>query len=450
MHAAFFLSSVNGKMIKTIYIVLSLFFSSASFAATYATVDGVPVPWSIDLSGNGDHYYNPPRGDGWQRVTADNSYNKSLPYDVSSKSGQVVRVMAPVKIPVDVSKIGKAVATFAKRVGPVGTGLAIADLVCDLAEICKSTDGQTWQKSQGPAYTVVQSISYNCADHQPSDQGGASVFYPFGNGYKEHYRVPSSTYSCTGSSPLASGEGLIAFCTNAAVTCPNGEHRDELRQRSAASLPPTGSAVASDADWYASETALSAPQFIEYLDSAKESIPVSPPVVSPVTVDAGTEIVTRRNDQGTVTGTDEITNQITLTPSPTAAQPDRVSITQTTTTITKDSNNVTISSSTSSSTPPPAKTNDDPCLDHSDRVGCLDAGQVEETNLEKKDISVSITPVSVGGAGVCPSPTTFMIAGVQRQFIWDTYCNFATGIKPIMLVFAWLSAAGILIGGFKS
>lgn len=92
------------------------------------------------------------------------------------------------------------------------------------------------------------------------------------------------------------------------------------------------------------------------------------------------------------------------------------------------------------------------CDENPESKICIDQdfGEVTDETLTVKDVPVSITPVSIGSAGTCPAPTVFTIAGRSGSFSWTTYCNFASGIKPIMLVFAWLSAAGILIGGFKS
>ena len=79
--------------------------------------------------------------------------------------------------------------------------------------------------------------------------------------------------------------------------------------------------------------------------------------------------------------------------------------------------------------------------------GTGDFGSVGNVDLGTKTVNVTIAPVSVGSNGSVLSP---MVCMVRHIFEWTTYCNFASGIKPIMLVFAWLSAAGILIGGFKS
>jgi len=102
-------------------------------------------------------------------------------------------------------------------------------------------------------------------------------------------------------------------------------------------------------------------------------------------------------------------------------------------------------------------TNPDPvqaafCAENPTATICVeqDFGAVEDSSLTEKSINVAITPGSVGGAGSCPAPSSMILHGRQYWFQWTTYCNFATGIKPILLAFAWLSAASLLIGGFKT
>lgn len=63
------------------------------------------------------------------------------------------------------------------------------------------------------------------------------------------------------------------------------------------------------------------------------------------------------------------------------------------------------------------------------------------------DVGV-ITPVLVGSSGGCPAPSPMVLHGQTYYFDWTTYCNFAAWIKPLLLAFAWLAAAGILVGGF--
>lgn len=68
-----------------------------------------------------------------------------------------------------------------------------------------------------------------------------------------------------------------------------------------------------------------------------------------------------------------------------------------------------------------------------------------------KEIAVtSLTPVAVAHAqAVCPS-TNITLQGHPAVWTYTTECNFATGIRPILLAFAWLSAAFILVGGVKN
>lgn len=79
-----------------------------------------------------------------------------------------------------------------------------------------------------------------------------------------------------------------------------------------------------------------------------------------------------------------------------------------------------------------------------------DYGSVDDSNVTDKTVNVAITPVSVGGAGSCPAPSPMVLHGQTYYFDWTTYCNFANMIKPILLAFAWLAAAGILVGGFMA
>jgi hypothetical protein len=82
--------------------------------------------------------------------------------------------------------------------------------------------------------------------------------------------------------------------------------------------------------------------------------------------------------------------------------------------------------------------------------GAVDYGSVVDATLATKSVNVAITPVAVSGAGACPASSMLVLHGRTYFFDWTTYCNFAIGIKPILLAFAWLSAAGILVGGFKA
>ena len=86
----------------------------------------------------------------------------------------------------------------------------------------------------------------------------------------------------------------------------------------------------------------------------------------------------------------------------------------------------------------------------SDMLGKSDFGSVSPVVVGSNSINVAIEPFAVGSAGSCPVPSLMVLHGESHYFDWTTYCNFADGIRPILLAFAWLSAAGLLIGGFKA
>lgn len=89
--------------------------------------------------------------------------------------------------------------------------------------------------------------------------------------------------------------------------------------------------------------------------------------------------------------------------------------------------------------------------------GNVDAASVNGAQIDlivqptTKQIAVSsITPVAVAHAqAVCPS-ANITLQGHPAVWTYTTECNFATGIRPILLAFAWLSATFILVGGVKN
>lgn len=89
------------------------------------------------------------------------------------------------------------------------------------------------------------------------------------------------------------------------------------------------------------------------------------------------------------------------------------------------------------------------CKDNPDSVACMKAGTPgEEGGLSTVDKSLvsTITPVSIASSGGCP-------ADVQLgKGVYVTYagiCQYAEGLRPIVLVSAWLLAGLIVLGMTK-
>ena len=87
------------------------------------------------------------------------------------------------------------------------------------------------------------------------------------------------------------------------------------------------------------------------------------------------------------------------------------------------------------------------CEKFPDSLACSSsANDLPDVNLTDKAINLMITPISLGGSGSCPADVHFGSAGPTAVWTWTPYCNFANGVKPIILSFAWLAAAYILLG----
>lgn len=84
------------------------------------------------------------------------------------------------------------------------------------------------------------------------------------------------------------------------------------------------------------------------------------------------------------------------------------------------------------------------CDLYPDILACQKLDTPDTPELETKQKTISITPDSGFGTagGYCPVPRRFS----KGEFSFQIYCDFASGIKPVVLAVAWLVAAGILIG----
>lgn len=99
--------------------------------------------------------------------------------------------------------------------------------------------------------------------------------------------------------------------------------------------------------------------------------------------------------------------------------------------------------------PPAPEKQTDFCIEHPEALACWEAGEPEDSELEKVTAGTAITPVVIGGAGSCPSDKTVNYMGANLVLSFSPICMAAGWINPIVLALAWLSAGYILIGAFK-
>jgi hypothetical protein len=88
------------------------------------------------------------------------------------------------------------------------------------------------------------------------------------------------------------------------------------------------------------------------------------------------------------------------------------------------------------------------CELYPDILACQKLGTTEAAELPKNTVDMSIAPEGGFGpsSGVCPAPKTFQIMGKPMEFRWDLLCDFASQIRPLLIGFAWLSAALAFLG----
>jgi len=107
-------------------------------------------------------------------------------------------------------------------------------------------------------------------------------------------------------------------------------------------------------------------------------------------------------------------------------------------------------SSSDPSTMPAPKASDIPdlCVDHPEIIACqqLNFDTPPPDQIQTKDKEISIAPDSGwgGGGGSCPAPRHLSVA--NADFTFQPYCDFFSGIRPVVVALAWLGAAMILMG----
>lgn len=94
------------------------------------------------------------------------------------------------------------------------------------------------------------------------------------------------------------------------------------------------------------------------------------------------------------------------------------------------------------------------CEKHPDIVACSKLGEPgQATPVPNESKTLTIAPENGFGpsGGSCPPPRTVEVAGLTLSMPFDLLCDFATGLKPVIVGLAWLTAAFTFMGiGRKS
>lgn len=88
------------------------------------------------------------------------------------------------------------------------------------------------------------------------------------------------------------------------------------------------------------------------------------------------------------------------------------------------------------------------CDEYPDILACAKMGSLEPVKIPEKTITLEINKEGGFGPenGVCPAPKPFTVLGMTYYLDLDLICRFATGIRPLIIAFAWLSAVLSFLG----
>ncbi|WP_367068617.1 virulence factor TspB C-terminal domain-related protein [Oryzisolibacter sp. LB2S] len=96
------------------------------------------------------------------------------------------------------------------------------------------------------------------------------------------------------------------------------------------------------------------------------------------------------------------------------------------------------------------KPKEDPglCELYPDILACVKLDTPDEEELPESEKPIAVTPDAGWGpdGGSCPAPRMLTVQGRQIPIPFDLFCVYMSGLRPIIIAMAWLSAAFILVG----
>lgn len=97
---------------------------------------------------------------------------------------------------------------------------------------------------------------------------------------------------------------------------------------------------------------------------------------------------------------------------------------------------------------PVAAEEKDPCKLHPEASGCAPLDEVPDITIPETSNPFSVNPVSGFGAdnASCPADQVlFTKSGQTIKWTWAQVCTFASGMRPLVIGFAWLAAIAMVV-----
>lgn len=90
------------------------------------------------------------------------------------------------------------------------------------------------------------------------------------------------------------------------------------------------------------------------------------------------------------------------------------------------------------------------CDKYPNSIGCADFGAPPAPDtVETVNVPLDFQPAN-WGSGTCPAPMALNLSRGTYYLEWQPTCNFATGLRPILLAFSYLLAGYIVLGAVKT
>lgn len=434
-------------------LLIVFFYSSVSLAAT-----PVVLETGIHFGADGTMYYKPVGTAQSVLMYPDLQTTKDVSVN-TSRGPQSLTVTRTPKI--DLSRVGSAAVNFAKLLGPIGLGVSIAQIVCDLSKICSNSSG-LWEKQADPAvagypaelplyYWYSPSFTSNDGSRKyPAPDPLCAAFTAYKNSigeYPPNVYVLSNVLATSASCAITNGIRTTSY--------PNGQTTTYTLSKAEGSScpyhyqltggacvlvgnPTTGPATATD--WEAAQSKLNDSRFIQPLLDKGEAVPVFVPTHIPLMEkEIGRTSEPVLDQAGNVTGTKETVTKLQATDASTPGSPNTFNITESTTINNYNTSNVLISTTTTTADPPPTTPPTETATTF-DEVG--------DVPIQEKAVNPNYDSTS-WGEGSCPAPVELVTSHGSFTIPTQQACDFAVTVKPIILLLATLSAL-MIIGGARA
>lgn len=255
-------------------------------------------------------------------------------------------------------KIGAAVSTMAKRLGPLGMALTAADLVCSLSNICNQA-GQ-WMLAADPAlagypstintvgyYFVAGISSYRYPTPETGCSHAASIDKFWGDGYTGAGSGTGAT-ACT-VTKTSDGTTNKTSITFAVGTCPTNytvSGTTCVLTGNPDPKPPTAT------DWDNAATKLNDNRFVDELAAQNEPVPINLPTMtsSPMRQLVSDVYDPQFDTSGTQTGTKRTLTELVVEDAATTDKPNQINVKEETTTTYYDNTGSVVGTITKSTT----------------------------------------------------------------------------------------------------